>query len=164
LQNLRNEKHHWQGAIIQPNTNLLSDIHGSSFEIIAEFKIINDIDCLGFRVHVGRDKQTTISYSVKDQKLHVDRTHSGVVDFKDGFAAVHSVGLSPINNMIRFHIFIDSLSVEVFANDGLVTFTESIFPSEDSQGLELFVEGGEVLVTLLDIYQLSPISYEVVEG
>ncbi len=159
-QKLRQENFHFENTLIKPAENLLADIRGKSVEIVAEFKISNAGDCFGFRVRVGQDEYTVISYNVKDQRLHVNRTHSGVVDFKNSFAGIHSAEISPINDRIQLHIFIDSSSVEVFANDGVVTFTESIFPSEDSQGLELFVEGGEVLVNLLDIYPLNPISLE----
>ena len=47
----------------------------------------------GFRVRVGADEHTTISYSVEDEMLRLDRTHSGEVTFHDSFAAVHSAKL-----------------------------------------------------------------------
>lgn len=164
LQELRTTHHHWQEMKIQSDTNLLADIQGIALEILAEFKISDNPDCFGFRVRVGAHEQTTISYHVKEQRLLVDRRQSGTLDFKDTFAGIHSAVLPPLSGIIRLQIFVDSTSVEVFANDGLVTFTESIFPSEESQGLQLFVEGGEVIANSLDIYRLSPISYEVAEG
>ncbi len=163
LQKLRGGQYHWRDKMIQPETNLLADLHGSSLEILAEFKITHDIGCFGFRVHVGKNEHTTVCYKMNEQKLYVDRAHSGIVDFKDGFAGIHSAALAPIDGIIRLHIFVDSLSVEVFANDGLITFTESIFPREDSQGIELFVEECDVLVNSLDIFELNPASFEATE-
>jgi fructan beta-fructosidase len=163
-QKLRQDHFHAEHTLVKPTENLRADVHGQSAEIVAVFNISNDIDCFGFHVRVGQAEHTTISYNVKDQRLLVDRTHSGVVDFKDTFAGKHSAELLPVNRFLRLHIYVDSSSVEVFANNGVVTFTESIFPSEDSQGLELFVEGGDILVNSLDIYQLDPISFDVEEG
>ena len=163
MQTLRSEHHRWQNEVIKPDTNLLADIRGKSLEIIAEFQITNDIDRFGFHVRTGQNEQTTISYRVKDKTLYVDRTQSGRVDFKEGFARIHSADLSPINNVVRLHIFVDASSVEVFANDGLVVFSECIFPSEQSQGLELFAEGGEVMLNSLDVYQLNPAKFSISE-
>jgi len=163
MQNLRSGHGHWQNEIIKPNTNLLADIRGESLELIAEFQITNDVDCFGLRVRVGRGEQTTISYKVENKKLLVDRTLSGQIDFKEGFAKIHSADLSTINNTISLHVFVDASSVEVFANDGLVVFSECIFPSEQSQGLELLAEGGEVLLNSLDVYQLTPAQFLITE-
>ncbi len=159
MQTLRHGHQHWQNEVIKPATNLLAGVRGKSLELAAEFQIVNDIDCFGFRICIGQNEHTTIKYKAPEKTLFVDRTHSGQVDFKESFAQIHSADLSPINNMIRLHIFTDSSSVEVFANDGLVVFSECIFPSDQSQGLELFVEGGDILLNSLDVYQLNPAQF-----
>jgi len=160
IQKLRGEHLYWQDKIIQPTTNFLTDVHGQSLEIIAEFNVRNDVDCFGFRIHVGSTNQTTICYSVKDNILTIDRIKSGEVDFHENFPVIHSTTLTPINGIIRLHIFTDASSVEVFANDGLLTFTECIFPHEQNQRLELFSEGNSVMLNSLDIYQLNPAIFQ----
>jgi sucrose-6-phosphate hydrolase SacC (GH32 family) len=101
---------------------------------------------------------------VEERKLLLDRTLSGAVDFHQGFASVHAADLSPINGLIRLHIFVDSSSVEVFANDGLVTFTDCIFTGGQSRGLELFVEGGNVMLNSLDLFRLTPAKFQTMEN
>jgi fructan beta-fructosidase len=54
--------------------------------------------------------------------------------------------------------------VEVFGNDGLTVFTESVFPDAGSLGLELFVEGGEATLNSLDIYQLESAAFYLPEA
>jgi fructan beta-fructosidase len=159
LQALRGEHQHWQEQVIQSDTKLLADVHGKSLEIIAEFKITDTTENVGFRLRVGENEHTDISYSVKENCLSLDRHHSGQVDFHDDFAKVHSADLSPIDGTIRLHIFVDSSSVEVFADDGLVVITDHIFPAEESQGLELFAEG-EIILHSLDIFHLHPAVFE----
>ena len=156
LQTLRDRHFHWQNQTIEPDTNLLSEIGGKSLEILAEIQPTKGVVCFGFRVRVGPGEYTTISYRVRAGKLIVDRTCSGRVDFSKDFAGIHSTSLSKVNGIIRLHIFVDSSSVEIFANDGLVGFSECIFPADESQGLELFTQGGNIVVKSLDIHQLNP--------
>lgn len=155
LHSLRGPHHRWRNEKILPGTNILSDVRGKAIEILAEFQPTDTGDCFGFRVRMGEAERTVIQYNIRNKQLLVDRTRSGRVDFSDGFAAVHRAELTPMDGRIRLHLFIDSASVEVFANDGQVAFSECIFPAEESQGLELFVEGGIVLLNSLDVYLLN---------
>ncbi len=155
LQILRGTHHHWQDETITPERNLLANVKGESCEIIAEFQVNPGADRFGFRVRVGAQEATTIGYNVKQAKLFVDRTHSGQSDFHPGFASSHLADLTPNGNILGLHIFVDRTSVEVFGNDGLIVFSESIFPSEKSQGLEFFTEGGAITLKSLDVYQLT---------
>jgi hypothetical protein len=45
--------------------------------------------------------------------------------------------------------------VELFANDGLRTITDAIFPSADSTGVELYAEGGGIQLEELHVWQLD---------
>lgn len=162
LQSLRAEHRHWQAETIQPEVNLLKAFQGQALEIVTEFQVSKDVKSFGFRVRVGVDEHTAIRYSVEDETLNLDRTRSGEVTFHDAFAGVHSAKLTPIKNVIRLHIFVDSSSVEVFANGGLVVLTDCIFPSPQSNGLELFAEGGQVIVNSLDVYRLNSAKFQVV--
>ncbi|MEP7135142.1 MAG: glycoside hydrolase family 32 protein [Chloroflexota bacterium] len=161
---LRGKHDHWQKETIQPGSNLLENINDKTLEIMAEFQITEAVECFGFRVRASQSEYTTIGYKPQDKTLFVDRTHSGQVDFKDGFASMHSAELLPINGTIRLHTFVDSSSVEVFANDGLVAFTECIFSAEKSHGLELFAKGGNVILTTLDIYHINPAIFQTKEN
>jgi fructan beta-fructosidase len=163
LKTLRGEHHHWHNETIDPYTELLTGIQGDSLEIIAEFRITGAIDQFGLRLRVGDSIHTAIGYKVREQELFVDRTHSGLHDFHAGFACVHSVHLLLQNDVIQFHIFIDSSSIEVFADHGLVTFSELIFPHPDCLGLELFAQGGHVILNSLDIYHLNPAQFHTIK-
>lgn len=165
LETLRGAHQHWQNETIIPGKNLLDNLKGETLEIVAEFQLNPSTDSFGFRVRMGAGEATTIGYNVKQAKLFVDRTHSGQSDFHQGFASMHEVvlvptqdsaDLAPGDGRLRLHIFVDRSSVEVFGSDGLVVFSDSIFPSEQSQGLELFSEGGPVTLNSLDVYQLNP--------
>ena len=151
---------HWQWAheAIAGASDLLAAVSGQALEIIAELAVAQPLPAerLGLRVRNGGGEFTTIGYDVRQQRLFVDRTQSGQVDFNAAFPAVHSADLAPIDGCIRLHIFVDRCSLEVLANDGLVAFTEQIFPDDASVGVELFSAGGSVMLTRLDIYAITP--------
>jgi len=164
LEALRGAHQHWQDETIAPERNLLSNVKGQSCEIIAEFQVNPVADRFGLRVCVGVQEATTIGYNVKQAKLFVDRTYSGQSDFHPSFASLHLADLILNKDIVLLHIFVDRTSVEVFGNDGLVVFSESIFPSEQNQGLELFTEGSTVTLNSLDIYQLNFASFLISEN
>jgi sucrose-6-phosphate hydrolase SacC (GH32 family) len=55
---------------------------------------------------------------------------------------------------VRLHIFVDSSSLEIFANDGLVCLTDLVFPEDGNVGLEIFATGAPVTVECLEVYSL----------
>lgn len=156
---IRGERHHWQLETVRPGCSLLKDFSAELFEIIAEFHI-NGLQRFGFHLRKADEEYTTLRYDAATEMLELDRTHSGVTDFHPTFAAVHSVPLRPVNGIIKLHILVDACSVEVFANDGLLSMTGLIFPSPQSSGLEIFAEGGPVHLHTLDIYHLNPAIYQ----
>ncbi|MEZ4595253.1 MAG: GH32 C-terminal domain-containing protein, partial [Chloroflexota bacterium] len=98
---------------------------------------------------------TAVGYAPKSGLLFVDRTNAGESAFNYNFAQVHTAPFVPDGGRLKLHIFVDRASVEVLANDGLVSFSEQIFPSEGSVGLELFAEGTAVTLHSLTIYALG---------
>jgi len=160
LKSLRRNHFHLQEQVVHPNENPLASIRGTALEILAVFEVADVTNCFGFRLRVGQNESTEIRYDARAKKLTFDRSRSGRVDFHAGFAQPHFAELSPVNGEIHLRIFVDTFSVEVFANDGRVVFTESIFPSAQSDRLELFSESGDVFLKSLDLYQLEPARYE----
>jgi fructan beta-fructosidase len=158
LQSLRVEPQQWRDVVISPGTNLLDGVSGELLEIRAEFAIAQTVDAdrLGFRIRTNQagDEYTTVGYTLKSQTLFVDRTRSGQEAFDSEFPAVHMAELEPIDGVVRLHILVDRSSIEVFANDGLVTMTDLIFPDSSSIELELFVDGGEVRANSLEVFEL----------
>jgi fructan beta-fructosidase len=122
--------------------------------------VTEETDSFGFRVRVGQNEFAEIRYSAREKELTVDRTRAGCVNFKAGFARAHCADLMPVDGHIRLHIFVDAFSIEVFANDGLVVFSESIFPAAQSKRIELFAQGGNVFLRSLDLYQIKPARFE----
>ncbi len=117
----------------------------------------SDAEQFGINVRKGKDEETVIGYDYNQQELFVDRRNSGSVDFDSTFASLEQAPLTPENNRIKLHIFVDWSSVEVFGNGGKMVITDRIFPSSSSDGIELFSESGNTKVVSLDIWKLNSI-------
>ncbi len=151
-------------VFVIPGTNLLGHLHGDTFEINAVFQTNSQAECFGFRLRVGDGEQTTVGYNLTNQEVFVDRLNSGQTNFEKGFARIHSARLEPIDGIIRLQIFLDRSCIEVFGNDGEVTIADTIFPDAQSQEIELFAQGGEVLLRQLDVYEMTPANITAVEA
>ncbi|MFM8370289.1 MAG: glycoside hydrolase family 32 protein, partial [Chloroflexota bacterium] len=161
LKSLRWGTLQWFDRKILPGKNLLSELQKDTFEILAEFQVDTPAEMFGFYVRKSNTQRTIIAYKPKTQELVLDRTTSGQVDFKDGFAASYSVLLQPENGRIRLRIIVDRCSVEVFANDGLVAMSALIFPTGQNVGVEVFSNGGTAALNSLTIYKLQPAPLQV---
>jgi len=107
------------------------------------------------RVRVGEGEQTVVGYDRESGEVFIDRSESGLSPGEKA-TDVHAAPLEPDSDgQVELHIFVDRSSVELFANDGLRTITDVIFPSADSTGVELYAEGGGVQLEELHVWQLD---------
>ena len=163
FQTLRGESQSWQNLTISTPTKYTT--RNSTFELLAEIPISPNMaaDRLGFRLLTGSGAPITIGYTTKSRTLFVDRAACGSAEFSPAFTAsafsgVHLAPLKPQDGVIRLHIFVDRSSIEIFANDGVV-LTDQIFPCSEVEALEVFADGGDVILNTLDIYGLQPASF-----
>ena len=155
LTQLRQHKQHWHKVTLQSGTPFVPEVSSDRLEIIAELETPIEANSLGIRLRLGEGEATAVGYTPKSQLLFVDRTTAGQSAFNDNFASVHTAPFAPAEGLLKLHIFVDRASIEVLANDGLISFSEQIFPGAASVGVELFAEGTAVTVRNLEIYQLS---------
>ncbi|MBT2534207.1 glycoside hydrolase family 32 protein [Arthrobacter sp. ISL-48] len=92
--------------------------------------------------------RTVLAYECISGELSLDRTQSGNVGFHETFPSVERVAVPLEDGRLRLRIFLDRCSVEVFAQDGLATITDLIFPDQPGNAVGLLAEGGGTLVSL----------------
>ncbi|GAA0516964.1 hypothetical protein GCM10011581_21020 [Saccharopolyspora subtropica] len=139
---------------IPPKGNLLAGQRGTSYEIRAVVDVGNAQE-VGFDVRTGSGARTRISYSTARQELSLDRRESGDVDFSPEFPAVTAAPLPlPADRLLDLRILVDRSSVEVFAEDGTVVFTDQVFPRPHSDGMAVFATGGRAVVKSLTVTPL----------
>lgn len=145
----------WKDLTVNPGENPLAELQGDTLELVARFAIDQSTTAqqFGLRVRVGAGEQTTVGYNRNNAILSVDRSNSG--QLAPGFDAVQELALVPRDGVVELHLIVDRCSLEVFADGGRVVLTNQIFPDANSQGLELFTEGGRIQVVALEVYRLS---------
>lgn len=154
LQKLRVERFRAAAQNISGSLDLFAEQNlGETLEILAEFEPGSAPE-FGLKVRKGASQETLVGYDVKRSQVFVDRSHSGLVSFSESFPGRHSAALRPENHRVRFHIFLDRCSVEVFANDGCAVITDLIFPDPAGQALEVYASGGAARLHSLDVWKL----------
>jgi levanase/fructan beta-fructosidase len=106
---------------------------------------------VGVVVRAGGDERTVISYDVTDGILGLDRRESGQAGFHHTFPSVEAVAVPLRDGRLRLKIHLDRCSVEVFAQDGLATITDLVFPAQASTALAVFAEGEGAHLVALDV-------------
>lgn len=156
LQELRRE-HFAADHVTLGDGVLTAPLTGRSLEVVAVFDAAAATATeFGLKLRVGNGQETLVGYDAASGEAFVDRTASGFSP-SEAFAARHGAPLEVMEDgTVKLHIFLDAASVELFANDGLRTITDQIFPDLTSLGVELYAEGGEVELLDLDMWHLAP--------
>ncbi len=99
-----------------------------------------------------------ITFDKESDSLTVDRTESSKNKFSDAFYnEVHTAPLTLGETNLDLTIFLDASSIEIFADDGVLNFTNIFFPTEKFSNLSLFSIDGELILEEGKIYPLKNI-------
>ena len=155
-------KQEWTQVTVEPNSTLLKDFVGDTYEIIAKFYPEKDTTKVGFKVRTGEDEETLVVYDLEAQKLSIDRSNSGVI-ISSKFAETTSQNVTVNGDgSVDLHIYVDKASVEVFAKGYTASGAAQIFPSPLSVGAAVLVEGAAAKADIT-IYPLASIWTEKAE-
>ncbi len=140
---------------------LASRDFGLHYEIDLEIEVRDAKSC-GIEVRKGNSETTPIGFdrNERDQnrgEVFVDRTGSGDGAFHKRFPGRHAGPVELEDGRVGLRIFVDTSSVEVFAQDGILAISDRIFPSPESRGIELFSRGGSARLTKLVVWPLRSI-------
>lgn len=134
----------------------LDGVQSQTLEIIAEIAPGNAAS-VGIDVHVGAGGQTRIVYDAAQAQLEIHRantTDAGEIKaFNPRFGAPVALDGAPL----QLHIFVDVSSVEVLAQDGIISLSATVFDPPADTGVTLSADGGTVTFTKLEIYALSSV-------
>jgi len=128
-----NEKK-WESQTINSGSNLLADVKSKQFEIVAEFDLTNtSASKFGFKI-----ANKTIAYHVKSNVLLDEE-------------------LKPdASNKIKVRILVDWGQLEVFANNGVFSYSEQFAFSPENKDISLFSDGSVKLVSM-EFHEISRI-------
>ena len=150
LEKLRGIKKVFDASGIQNHSGLL--------EVVLEFDVSeSSATDFGVELYNSKNESVTIGYNKLSNQYFIDRTHSGKVNFSDDFAGVHIASRVSTDQTIRFHLFIDRASVELFGDNGKTCMTEIFFPNEDFKNIRLYEKDGKAKLLSGEAYELKAI-------
>lgn len=126
--------------ILDDEKKMYEGFNGTTYELICEFTNM-EADEVGIEFRSCNDEKTVISYNRKEQKVTLDRTHSGEVPAKE-YGTTRKCSVE--GDTLKLHLFVDTSSVEIFINDGVEVFTSRIFPRPESTDIRFFARNGKV--------------------
>ncbi len=155
LEQLRLEGNSWQDVTILANSEFVPDVSGRLLEIVANLEVNVDASEFGVRVYSNPEEFTTVGIQPDEQIIYVDRTHAGISTFHESFCEAHRVEHVDFGKKVQLHLFVDSSSIELFVDDGVITFSERIFPNSSDFHLRFFAVGADIAIKDLDIFLLD---------
>jgi fructan beta-fructosidase len=145
-----------QDLTIESNNPLVFNLIHHLMEINVEFEKVSS-SYFGMILQYSDTEKIMISYDTLIEKLCVDRTNAGESSFSAAFPTIQEAPLEMNDGRIKLQIFIDTSSVEVFANDGKVVITSLIFPNEPCNKIVLLSNEGSTHVPSLTLTELDSI-------
>ncbi|WP_342045089.1 glycoside hydrolase family 32 protein [Bacillus sp. OTU530] len=156
IASIRKATEAYQNLTIESNNPSSFNMFSQLMEVNVEFEKLN-ASSFGIVIQGSETEKTIISYDVVKETLSVDRTNSGENSFSESFPAIQEASLKMENGRISLQIFIDTSSIEVFANDGKVAVTSLLFPNHPYETITLFSNEGNTDVPLCTLTELDSI-------
>lgn len=103
-------------------------------------------------------EKVSMTYNPADATLSFDRTQSGITDFSGEFPAVTVAPLHGNKGELSLRIFVDTSSIELFADEGRSVMTNLVFPTTPYSTFSVSSRGGKSEITDLNIFSLKPVS------
>ena len=157
LESLRRERFRFAGGDLAEANSWLSEnrIQGQQLEIEVDLEPKSNAT-QGLRLLAGTTEQIVVGVERERPRVFVNRTHSGNVGFHPRFSGIYEAPLVFHDSKVKFHVFVDACSIELFVNEGENVFTSLVFPSRDSRRVELFGPN-EMKVKALQVWKLRSI-------
>jgi len=137
---------------IKDSLNLTEKLNIKPFPIELKLRLENRNlpEKFGILLRNKYKEEVRITYDRTIGQLSVDRTKSTAIKFHDRFSAEQKAKYHPNGKNIEWTLLLDKASLELFAADGTLVFTETFYPTRAYDQLAIFSEGG-----ILDIQQIN---------
>ncbi len=158
LQSLRGEPHEAPEMEIRGNVPLPGFTPSrNSYELDAEFQFEPGSGNFGLELCAGPSQRVRLGYDPAASRLFLDRRESGDVGFSPRFPAAGAAPLQVTGGRVRFHVFVDQSSIEVFVNDGEAVMTSLIFPDPEGREIHAFSDSAGCRLKRMKAWPLNSI-------
>ena len=112
----------------------------------------------GIELQNDEGENLLVSFNKSDGMMYVDRTNSSKHKFSDDFfKKVHVAPVDFEKEKMNIRLIIDAASIEIFINQGELSFTSIFFPSKNFDSMSLFADNGTWHIINSKIYPLKSI-------
>ncbi len=126
-------------------------------EIIIQFQAEDKLSGeFGLILSNRQNELLRIGYSDTDNKLFVDREKAGSNEFSPKFEGLATAPYN-IEKYVKFHIYIDVSSIEIFVDNGELVMSETYFMSSEVNKLHIFSDGGNIKAKNVIVRELKSI-------
>ncbi len=89
------------------------------------------------KLYNSMNEEMVFDLDFNNLTINLDRSRSGLVDFSEDFGKSNILGHLVKRDNYDVRLFVDTHSTELFINDGDVSFTNTVFPSEPFNSMKL---------------------------
>ncbi|MDE6556767.1 MAG: glycoside hydrolase family 32 protein [Duncaniella sp.] len=119
----------------------VSKMH-NTYELEVDLSSPSNNDIVGLNLCCGDGRKVAVSYDWASNYLKFDRTNSTDAVLPK-FDRIAFAKIKPEDGHVRLNIFVDKSTIEIFAENGLKTFSLLTYPSESQTEAEVFsLRGG----------------------
>ncbi len=125
----------------------------------------SDSKSFGVELSNAKGEHIRISFDPASSLLIVDRSNAGKMAFSSEFPGLHYIpygidmkgGLTELRNSMKWQLYFDNSSLELFVDDGAIVVTDIFFPTENFDRIHLFAFDGAAKLKGGKAYQLNGI-------
>ena len=112
----------------------------------------------GIKLQNDLGENLLVKFNKSEGTMYIDRTNSRKDKFSDEFfQKEHSAPVDFEKEKMNIRLIIDAASIEIFINDGELSFTSIFFPSKKFDTISLFANKGTCNIINSKIYSLNSI-------
>lgn len=133
--------------------NNLTEESAGTFEIEMTIEAANASN-FNFAVANEKGEKTIFSFDLEKGLFGVDRSESGIIDFRDNFAPKTIEAPLTKKKGYNIRLFVDKASTECFIDNGELVQTNTVFPTAPYNSLS-FESEGEITISNINIYPIQ---------
>lgn len=114
----------------------------------------NGAESFEFALQNKMNEKIRFVFDLKNENMYVDRSASGKIDFSDNFGSKEIKAPLVKKDIYTIRLFVDKASTELFINEGELTQTNIVFPTEPYNTLS-FESNGTINVKDIKVYNLN---------
>ncbi len=114
-------------------------------------------DDFGVSFSNSKNEILKVGYSKQLNQFYIDRSNAGDNSFSTSFTGKSTAQRLLNSNTVKFHLFIDHSSVELFADGGSIVLTSLFFPNEILNNINLYSNNGKAILQQGKLYPLKSI-------